>query len=80
MFYSLVNYRDPSVCLDSIKKASASGEGGLNKPVHKTLRTKVSEEYMRTVEELLMNKCGFKFVRAKKYYQIKVLICLITHY
>jgi hypothetical protein len=80
MFYSHVNDRDPSVCLDSIKKASANGGGGLDKPVHKTLHTKVSEVYMTAVEELLVNKCGFKFISAKKRYHIKVPICLISNY
>ncbi|XP_078151298.1 uncharacterized protein LOC144546631 [Carex rostrata] len=50
---------DPSVCLDSITKASTS-EGGLNSLVRKTFYTRVSEEYIREVEELLVEKCGFK--------------------
>lgn len=75
MLYLLVN-RDPSVCLDSIKKASASEGGGLNKLVHKTFYTKVSEAYIREVEELLVNKCGFKFEWVKERYHVKVLIYL----
>ncbi|KAF3339961.1 hypothetical protein FCM35_KLT15732 [Carex littledalei] len=63
---------DPSVCLDSITKASTS-EGGLNRLVRKTFYTRVSEEYIREVEELLVEKCGFKFVGAKERYHIKVI-------
>ncbi|KAF3323679.1 hypothetical protein FCM35_KLT12410 [Carex littledalei] len=64
---------DRSVCLDSIIKAPTS-ERGLNK-LHacKTFYTTVSEEYIREVEELLVDKCGFKFVRAKERYYIRVL-------
>ncbi|XP_078156368.1 uncharacterized protein LOC144552131 isoform X1 [Carex rostrata] len=64
---------DPSVCLDSIIKAPTS-EGELNKlQARKTFYTTVSEEYMREVEQLLVDKCGFKFVTAKDRYYIRVI-------
>ncbi|XP_078156365.1 uncharacterized protein LOC144552128 [Carex rostrata] len=64
---------DPSVCLDSIMKFLKC-EGELNKlQARKTFYTTVSEEYIREVEQLLVDKCGFKFVRAKERYYIRVI-------
>ncbi|XP_078156363.1 uncharacterized protein LOC144552125 [Carex rostrata] len=64
---------DPSVCLDSIVKAPTS-EGELNNlQARKIFYTTVSEEYIREVEQLLVDKCGFKFIKADERYNIRVI-------
>ncbi|KAJ3697311.1 hypothetical protein LUZ61_001016 [Rhynchospora tenuis] len=62
---------DSSVCIDSIKNASMIGEG-LNQPFKKRFYTNVSEEYIREVEKLLVEKFGSKFEVEKERYYVKV--------
>ncbi|KAJ4762301.1 DNA-directed RNA polymerase subunit alpha [Rhynchospora pubera] len=63
---------DSSVCIDSIKNASMNEEG-LNQPFKKRFYTNVSEEYIRDVEKLLVEKFGFKFEVEKERYCVKII-------
>ncbi|KAJ4814786.1 hypothetical protein LUZ62_027352 [Rhynchospora pubera] len=63
-----------SVFIDSIKNASMNEEEVLNSSlVKKTFYANVSEEYIRKIEELILEKFGFKLEVAKERYYVKII-------
>ncbi|KAJ3697310.1 hypothetical protein LUZ61_001015 [Rhynchospora tenuis] len=69
-----VKLRNSSVFIDSIKNASMNEEEGFDSGlVKKTFYTNVSEEYIRKIEKLLVEKFGFKLEVAKERYYVKII-------
>lgn len=74
--------RDPSTCLNSIRKAAVAEEGFKNR-VHKSFYTNVPNEFMKNVEQLIVKSIGFDFESEREHYHVKVLLsihCSVTSY